>query len=271
MVNFKSADHHYIETFGLQLVAGRNLQPSDTVREYLVNETFVKKLNLASPDDVVNKMANIDGILAPIVGVVRDFHNWELSEAISAICISTNSGGYSSCAVELQAGNPTPVLAQIKETWEKNYPDYYYECSFMDDQMAEFLESENIVMNLIRIFAGIAIFIGCLDLYGLASFMVVRKTKEIGIRKTLGATVPGILWLFGREYIRLIIIAFIIAAPVAWWAMNAWLDNYVYRAPLGPGIFAAALGATFLVALLTVGAQSLQAALANPVKSLRSE
>jgi ABC-type antimicrobial peptide transport system permease subunit len=101
--------------------------------------------------------------------------------------------------------------------------------------------------------------------------MVLRKTKEIGIRKTLGASVPGILWLFGREYIRLIIIAFIIAAPVAWWAMHAWLQNYAYRAPFGPGIFIVALAATFVVALLTVGFQSLQAAVANPVKSLKSE
>ena len=173
--------------------------------------------------------------------------------------------------MELTSGNPAPVLAQIKKVWENNFPDYYYECTFMDDQMEEFLESENIIMQLIRIFAGIAIFIGCLGLYGLAAFMVVRKTKEIGIRKTLGATVPGILWLFGKEYIRLIIIAFVIAAPVAWWVMNAWLQDYVYRAPFGPGIFVIGLLSTFFVAFLTVGFQSIRAAIANPVKSLRSE
>lgn len=271
IVNLKSADANYVETFGLQLVAGRNLQPSDTIREYLVNETFIKKLNLASPDDVLNKMVTVDKTSAPIVGVVRDFHNWELSEAISPICIASNKQEYSNCGIELQPGNPEHTLAQVKEIWNKHYPEYYYECSFMDDQMAEFLEADSIIMNLIRIFAGIAIFIGCLGLYGLASFMVVRKTKEIGIRKSLGATVPGILWMFGREYIRLIIIAFVIAAPVAWWAMNAWLNNYVYRAPFGPGIFVAALAATFLVAAITVGVQSVRAALANPVKSLRSE
>jgi ABC-type antimicrobial peptide transport system permease subunit len=271
MVNSKPADAQYVETFGLKLVAGRNLQPSDTVREYLVNETFVKKLNLASPQDILNKSADIDGVKAPIVGVVADFHNWGFSQDISAISFSTSSGSYSTCAVELQPGNPAPVLEQVKKVWEINYPDYYYECNFMDDQMAEFLESENIIMHLIRIFAGIAIFIGCLGLYGLASFMVVRKTKEIGIRKTLGATVPGILWLFGKEYIRLIVIAFVIAAPVAWWAMNAWLENYVYRTSIGPGIFAIGLLSTFAVAFVTVGFQSIQAAVANPVKSLRSE
>ncbi|HOY07018.1 MAG TPA: ABC transporter permease [Saprospiraceae bacterium] len=271
MVNNKPADDHYLETFGLKLVAGRNLMPSDTVREFLVNETFVKKLNFASPQEVVGKKVDIDGDKGTITGVVADFHNWELSQDISAISISTESKAYSTCAIELQPGNPEPVLAQIKKVWENNFPEYYYESTFMDDQMAEFLESESIIMHLVRIFAGIAIFIGCLGLYGLASFMVMRKTKEIGIRKTLGATVPGILWLFGREYIRLIVIAFVIATPLAWWAMNAWLQNYVYRTPFGPGIFALALAATFVVALLTVGFQSLQAAVANPVKSLKSE
>ncbi len=271
MVNHKPADANYVETFGLQLVAGRNLLPGDTTREFLVNETFVKKLNLASPEEILNKTVNIDGETAPIVGVVSDFHNWGLSQDISAISISTESKSYSTCAIELQQGNPALVLEQIKKVWELNYPDYYYECTFMDEQMAEFLKAESIIMQLIRIFAGIAIFIGCLGLYGLASFMVQRKTKEIGIRKTLGATVPGILWMFGKEYIRLIIIAFVIAAPVAWWAMNAWLENYIYRAPFGPGIFVIGLLATFFVALVTVGFQSVQAAVANPVKSLKSE
>lgn len=270
-VNFKPADADYLQTFGLQLVAGRNVLPSDTVREYVVNETFVKKLNLAGPPEILNRSVNIDGIKGTIVGVVRDYHNWELSQDISAIAFSTRSSSYSNCAIELMPGNPAPVMEQIKQVWERNYPDYYYEHTFMDERMAQFLESESIIMNLIRIFAGIAIFIGCLGLYGLASFMILRKTREIGIRKTLGASVPGILWLFGREYIRLILVAFVIATPMAWWAMNAWLQEYAYRTTLGPGIFVFALAMTFVVALLTVGIQSAQAALANPVKSLNRE
>ncbi len=270
-VNKKPADVHYLETFGLQLVAGRNLQPGDTTREYLVNETFVKKLNLASPNDVINKMVDIDGVRAPIVGVVRDFHNWTLAEPISAIAISTNSKDYATCAVELNPGNPAPVLAQIKQVWESNYPDHFYEHKFMDDQMAEFMKTESLILRLIRTFAGIAIFIGCLGLYGLASFMVARKRKEIGIRKTLGASVPGVLWIFGKEYIRLIFIAFFVSAPVAWWAMNGWLEDYAYRISPGVAVFGLSLLATFALAALTVGYQSVRAALANPVKSLRSE
>ncbi len=271
IVNTKPADVHYLETFGLQLVAGRNLQAGDTVREYVVNETFVKKLNLASPVDVINKTADIDGVRAPIVGVVRDFHNWALSEPVAAIAISTNSKLYSNCAIELNPGNPAPALAQIKRIWESTYPDHYYEHKFMDEQMAEFLKTETMILRLIRTFAGIAVFIGCLGLYGLASFMVARKTKEIGIRKALGASVPGVLWIFGREYIRLIIIAFLVAAPFAWWIMNGWLEDYAYRISPGAGVFGLSLLASLLVAALTVGYQSVKAALANPVKSLRSE
>lgn len=271
LANHKSADANYLETFGLKLVAGRNLQPSDTIREFVVNEALTRKLNLASPDEILLKNIQIDGANGPVVGVVRDFHNWELSEPIAAIAFSTSSGNYQTCAVQLAPGNPTPALAQIRAIWERHFPENYYEHHFMDERLGEFLETETMILRLVRTFAGIAIFIGCLGLYGLAAFMVTRKRKEVGIRKTLGASVPGILWLFGKEYARLIIIAFVLAAPIAWWAMNAWLQDYAYRISVGAGIFGVSLLATFAVAALTVGAQSVRAALSNPVNVLRSE
>jgi ABC-type lipoprotein release transport system permease subunit len=271
LVNDKPADAHYVETFGLELVAGRNIQPSDTTREFLVNETFVKKLNLASPNDILNKMITLEGAKSPVVGVLRDFHNWSLEEPISPILISSRAKGYETCAVQLDPGNPAPALAQIREVWERHYPDHFYEHRFMDERMADFLETESMLLRLVRSFAGIAIFIGCLGLYGLASFMVTRKRKEVGIRKTLGASIPGILWLFGKEYTRLILIAFALAAPIGWWAMNAWLEDYAYRISIGTGIFLISLLATFIIAVMTVGVQSVRAALANPVSSLRSE
>ena len=271
LVNNKPADAHYVETFGLQLVAGRNLHASDTLREFLVNETFVKKLNLASPEEVLNKTIVSEGKKIPIVGVLRDFHNWALEQPISAITIGSGINQYATCAVQLQPGNPAAVLPQVRAVWETLYPDHFYEQHFMDEQLGEFLETEIMLARLVRTGAGIAILIGCLGLYGLAAFMVSRKRKEVGIRKTLGATVPGILWLFGKEYTRLIVIAFVLAAPLGWWAMDAWLQEYAYRVPLGAGIFLVSLGATALVAVATVGFQSLRAALANPVESLGSE
>ena len=141
----------------------------------------------------------------------------------------------------------------------------------MDESMEDFLGTEIMIMRLIRFFAGVAVLIGCLGLYGLASFMVMRKRKEVGIRKTLGASIGGILWLFGKEYARLILIAFVLAAPFAWWAMNGWLQDYAYRIGIGAGIFAVSLLLTLFIAVLTVGVQSLRAALANPVHALKSE
>ncbi len=203
--------------------------------------------------------------------MVRDYHNWSVHEEIAPIGFSTSATDYITCAVQLQPGNPSQTLSQIKTEWEKLFPDHYYAQEFMDERLGEFMDSEVMLMRLVNTFAGIAIFIGCLGLYGLAAFMVARKRKEVGIRKSLGASIPQVLWLFGKEYGRLIGIAFIIAAPVAYWAMSSWLADYAYRIQIGAGVFAIALLTTMVIAGLTVGFQSVRAALANPVKSLRSE
>ena len=271
IINFKFIDTDYAGTFGLHFVAGHNLSASDTLREYIVNETVVKKLNLASPEEIIGKKISVDGTSFPVVGVVKDFHNQSVRDAIEPVCMGSHLDNYDVCALRINLQNTQPTLAALEKTWTGLFPDRFYEYDFMDAWVAEFYEEEAIMIQLIRLFAGIAMFIGCLGLYGLAAFMVARKTKEIGIRKTLGASVAGILWLFGKEYSRLIVVAFVVAAPLAWWAMHTWLDDYAYRIPLGAGIFVSSLTATFLVAFLTVGFQSVRAALANPVKSLRSE
>ncbi len=270
-ISDKSADENYLETFGLSLVAGRNLRAADTIREYVVNEAMARSLNLAKPEDLLGKELKINGKSAPIVGVVKDYHNLGLSQAIMPIAISTNSEAYQTCAVRLAQGDPKTTLAQIRQVWEKQFPNYYFEMKFVDESIQEFMETETMILRLVRTFAGIAIFIGCLGLYGLAAFMVNRKRKEVGIRKTLGSSISGILWLFGKEYIRLVSIAFVLAAPCAWWVMNQWLQDYQYRIKIGWGIFLISLGLSAMIAVLTVGYQSIKAALANPVKALRSE
>jgi ABC-type antimicrobial peptide transport system permease subunit len=213
----------------------------------------------------------LGSLKGPVVGVVRDFHNWSIQEAIAPIAFSTYSEDYVTCAVQLQPGNPAPALAQIKAEWEKLYPDHYFSQQFMDERLAEFMKNELMLLRLVNTFTGIAIFIGCLGLYGLAAFMVTRKRKEVGIRKTLGASIFSVIWLFGKEYTRLISLAFIIAAPIAWWAMNNWLQDYAYRIHIGAGVFVLSLLVTLGIAVFTVGFQSVKAALVNPVKSLRSE
>lgn len=272
-INVKNADADYLGTFGLKLVAGRNFFPSDSAREILVNETFVKKLNIKSPQEVIGKRISINGgsTVAPIAGVVKDFHNYSFHSEISALCILPDNSNYRTCAIKVNMKNLQPAMASMEKIWNETYPDYLYAYEFLDERIARFYEGDTMTLKLIEAFAIIAIIIGSLGLYGLVSFMAVRKTKEIGVRKVLGADLKDILWLFGKEFTRLLLIAFVIAAPLGWWAMSQYLQEYKNRISLHPGIFLLAIAATFLIAAFTVGYRSVKAAAANPVTSLRTE
>lgn len=270
--NVKAADDQYLTTFGLQLVAGRNLFPADSAREVLINETMVKKLNLQSPQEAIGKKISISKMApVPVVGVVKDFHDQSFHEDISAVCIWTTPDSYNAYAVKVNLAHLSQTLKGLEKTWSQAYPDQVYEYGFLNEQIAEFYEAEDFMLRIIGVFCFIAIFIGCLGLYGLVSFMVVQKTREIGIRKVLGGSAGQLVWIFGREFTRLILLAFLIAAPVAAWLMNNWLQDFEYRISLGVWIFAGALAVISLIAALTVGYQTVKAALSNPVKNLRTE
>ncbi len=272
-VSVKAADANYLETFGLELIAGRNVFPADSAREMIVNEAFARKLNLKSPEELLGKTLVVSDSenKGPIVGVVKDFHDLSFHEEINPIAIFTNPGLYNTYAVKLNAANLTTTMAAIEKTWKENHPGQLYSYEFLDDDIASFYETETLMLKLIQTFSALALFIGCLGLYGLVSFMATQKTKEIGIRKVLGSSVAQILWIFGKEFARLILIAFVIAAPLAWWLMSGWLADFEFKVPIDAGVFVWALLGTFLVAFATVTYQSVRAALMNPVKSLRSE
>ncbi|WP_437366641.1 FtsX-like permease family protein [Olivibacter jilunii] len=269
-VVFKGGDEQYLSTFGLELLAGRNLHSSDTAREYLINETLAKKLGVSN-DGVIGKNAIINDTKGTIVGVVKDFHNQSFHTGIDPLCITTQGDWYNRIAVKINPSNLRRTLEAIAPVWKVTFPNHVYEYDFLDDQIARFYEQDYRILRLVQTFAGIAIIIGCLGLYGLVSFMTTQKTKEVGVRKVLGASIRNILWLYGREFVRLLLIAFLIAAPMAWWIMNSWLENFIYRINIGAGIFIMAVAITLVIALLTVGYRSLKAALMNPVKSLRTE
>jgi putative ABC transport system permease protein len=272
-INIRAADDQYLDMFDLQLVAGRNIFPADTAREYVVNESVAKKLGLQSPEELIGKNITVNGedMTGPIVGVVKDFHDQSFHENINAVFITSRPDWYEYFAVKVNLTQAKTTLPALEKIWSTTYPDQLYEYEFLDESIAHFYETEELMLKLVQAFAGIAIFIGCLGLYGLVSFMAVQKTKEIGIRKVLGASITNLLWLFGKEFSRLIAIAFLVATPIAWYVMHIWLQDFQYQINIGAEVFVLAIGFTSLIAVLTVSWQSIKAARANPVKSLKTE
>jgi ABC-type antimicrobial peptide transport system permease subunit len=271
--NLKWADPDYFKTYKLQFVAGRPYFSSDTVREFVVNETLLRKLGVRNPQDAIGKEINFwDGNkVANIVGVIRDFNSYSLREPMAAVVLSTWKDVYQTINIKIKPGAEKAILPFVEKIWNESFPDYVYEYHFLDKTIANFYRQENQLSMLYKIFAGIAIFISCLGLYGLVSFMAVQRTKEVGIRKVLGATAQHIVYLLSKEFTLLIIIAFIISAPVAYYIMHKWLQNYTYRIPLTASIFLLAIVSSIIIAWITVGQRAIKAAFANPVKSLRTE
>jgi ABC-type antimicrobial peptide transport system permease subunit len=269
----KFADSGYVPVYKLQLVAGRNLQPSDMTREFLVNESFVKSLGLKKPEDILNKEISIMGglIKCPVVGVLKDFNDRSLRQSLAPLLITTNITMYRQAAIKLATINIASTMQSVQEIWQKTFPNSVYEYKFLDEKIESFYKQEAQLSQLYKIFAAIAIFLSCLGLYGLASFMAVQRIKEVGIRKVLGATAGNIVYLFSKEFIVLISIAFLIATPLAWYFMNKWLQDYVYRINISWWLFAAGGLVAIVIALATISFQAVKAAIANPVKSLRTE
>ncbi len=268
----KFADADYFKTFDLQFVAGEGYTANDTSRSVVINETLSQKLGLAHPQDAIGKdIRRGSQRWVKIVGVVKDFKTNSLREDIKPLLIASNRYTFSNVAIKLKTNNIASTKEAIQKVWDKHLPAYANTSFFVDESIERFYRQENQLSLLYKFFAGIAIFISCLGLYGLVSFMAAQRKKEVGVRKVLGASVRNIVLLFSREFTLLIAIAFIIAAPLGWYMMNSWLNNFVYRIDIGIGIFAIAILTSILLAWLTVGYKSIKAAKANPVKSLRSE
>jgi len=268
----KLADNDYVPVFKLPLIAGRNMHPSDTMKEYLVNEMFMHNLHINNPNDILGKEIKFsESTKGPIVGVLKDFNTRSFRDSLAPLVVTTLRVNYSQASIKLTAKNVKPVLTSIEKLWNTTYPDFVFEYKFLDDKVADFYKQENQLAYLYKIFAGIAIFLSCLGLYGLASFMAVQRIKEVGIRKVLGATASNIVYLFSKEFVLLITIAFAIATPLAWYFMHQWLQNFAYRIELSWWLFLIGGIASIVIALISVSFQAIKAAVANPVKSLRTE
>jgi ABC-type antimicrobial peptide transport system permease subunit len=267
----KQVDGYYADLFSLEIIAGKNIEDNDTARGFLVNEKFVSTIGLDDPQDILGKEINLWGKRLPVVGVLKDFHTVSLRKPIEATALMNRIRGYETLSLTVDLKRIKEVINTIKPRWEATYPEHIFDYAFLDQQIAEFYEDEQKMSIMLSVFSAIAIVIGCLGLYGLATFMANQKTKEVGVRKVLGASVQSIILLFSREYVKLIVLGFLFSAPLAWFIMSKFLEEFTYKEKIGPAIFFAGFGITLGIALCTVGYRSIKSAIANPVNSLRSE
>jgi putative ABC transport system permease protein len=266
-------DEDYLDTYKMQLVAGRSYADRESVSEFVVNEEFMRKLGIADPQQILGKVlrTGLNNQTGEIVGVVKSFHLKSLQSATEPCAIFARPEQYKELAIKLNTTDFHQTLATVQDVWQKIYPDEVFSYQFVDDQIAKFYEKEEQLTRLIQSFAMVGIGICCLGLYGMVSFMVVQRTKEIGVRKVLGAGVDSIIVLFGKEFVVLVVLAFVVAAPLSWHMMSSWLNGFAYRIDLQWWILFFGGASVLIISLMTVGYKVLKAALMDPVKSLRME
>jgi putative ABC transport system permease protein len=275
--NLKTADEDYINLFHLQLIAGRNLPDVKNPNEVVINRKLAKVLGHENPEDAIGDKFNYAGDMdVTVIGVIEDFHSVSFHQGMENVILANLPWNIKEMAIKINTGSGNfsdvqSTINHIKSEWDKLYPETIFDYSFLDQTIARMYENERKTSNLFQIFSAVAIFIGCLGLYGLVSYMANQKTKEIGIRKVMGASTGSIFGIFSKEMIILVIVAFLLAAPVAWYVMNNWLQGFQYQVPLSPMFFAAALLMSLSIALITIGYKAIAASSANPVNSLRSE
>ena len=277
-------DEDYVKTLGLRIVAGRDFSrdmSTDVKEAFIINETAVKEFGFGTPEKAIGQLLNWDewapaDSLNPVkkgkvIGVVEDFHYKSLHEKVTASVIQLYPQIVFKVAVKLRPTSIKSTIEHIKNVWNRFSPGYPLDYQFMDESYGEMYKSEEKLSDLLWIFTNMAILVGCMGLFGLAAFSAEQRTKEIGIRKVLGATIFNIVTLLSKNFLILVLIAAIIAFPIAWWAMNNWLKDFPYRINISWWIFGMAILAALVIAFLTVSFQSIRAAIANPVKSLRAE
>jgi putative ABC transport system permease protein len=275
-VQLKFIDSNYLKLYGLKLLAGSNMEKTDTVKSFIVNETYANTLGFQQPQQAIGKIVEWSGKQMQITGVVTDFHQKSLHEPIKPLAMGSWTNSERNISILLQSpggstGNWSKTIGQIEKSWKEIYPNDDFTYSFFDEDIAKYYEEEKNISSLLQWATGLAVFISCLGLLGLVIYTTTQRTKEIGVRKVLGATVSQIVSLISLDFILLVLIAFIVAAPVAWFGVSKWLQNFAYRTQISWWTFLLAGVVMVLIALLTLSLQTIRAAIANPVKSLKTE
>lgn len=274
-VSIKGGDPDIISVYRIKLIAGRNIQPADTLREFIVNETFIRQFGFEKPADALGRNLYYHGKEYQIAGVIKDFHEGSMHDVIMPLAIG-NLPFKLSIAVRLKDINKgkneiQSTLSLIEKQWKQIYPDNPFNYSFISDKIEEFYKKDEQAANIINIVMLITIFIACMGIFGLVMFASIQRMKEIGIRKVFGATTSTITIMLTREIVVLCLISLIIASPVAWYAVGKWLQDFPYRINLSWWIYLLAGLIMIFIALMTTGYQALKAAMSKPVKSLRYE
>ncbi|HEX2684505.1 MAG TPA: FtsX-like permease family protein, partial [Ferruginibacter sp.] len=281
--NLFVVDYDYISTMGLQMIAGRPFSKefaTDKEEAFVINETAVKELGFGTPEQALGKdmLWNkwIPDSLNPVkkgrvIGVVKDFHYKSLHEKVSSAVLIIYPEVVAKVAVKVRAADIAKTITFIKAEWNKFSPDYPLDYNFLDENFEKMYRSENKLSGLLWIFTLMAIVVGCMGLFGLATFSAEQRVKEIGIRKVLGASALNITAMLSKTFLKPVFIASILAFPVGWWVMNKWLQDFAYRVHISWWIFVLTAMIALLIALITVSFQAIKAAVANPVKSLRTE
>lgn len=275
-VQIRWGDTNFLKLYQIKILAGRNVQQSDTIKEFVINETYSKVLGFQTPADALNKQLDFNGKKLPIVGVMNDFHEQSLHKPIEPVVFASFNKRSGFIHIALMPQNAGGILWQnaiqkIKKAYEQVYPENDFSYSFLDESIAKFYQKEQQTQRLLKWATGFAILISCLGLLGLVIYTTNTRAKEISIRKVLGATVAQIVTVLSKDFVQLILIAFVIAAPIAWWASSDWLQNFSYRVNMSWWIYVLSGLGMVVIALLTLSLQTIKAATANPVKSLRTE
>ncbi|WP_018618107.1 ABC transporter permease [Spirosoma luteum] len=266
-------DYDFLKTFDLKLLAGRNFAKDygSDPKALIFNKMALKQLGFDQPEQAIGKQIEFWGETFTLVGVTDNYHQQSLRDAYEPLILRLIPDVQGFFSIKLAAGQLNSTLADIRNQWNHFFPGNPFEYSFLDERFNEQYRADQRFGQVFGLFTGLAILVACLGLFGLASFTTAQRTKEIGIRKVLGASVNEIVQMLYREYATLLLISFVVAAPLAWYAINQWLQGYAFRATIDWWLFVVPLVLVLLIALLTVSFQSIKAALMNPVKSLRSE
>lgn len=271
-VNLKFCDVDYATTYGIKLLAGKWFAPSDTMREGVVNMSLLRKLGITDPQEVIGQNIRVWGNrIIPITGVVEDFHTHSLHQEHQPLMLISEKRFYWEAGLKMRADNVPGTIAAIQSAFDEILTEQVFSGRFLDERIDQFYEDDKRLSATCKAFGLLAVLISCLGLFGLAAHAAAQRVKEIGIRKVLGASVSGILGLLSKDFLKLVVIALLLASPLAWYLMQKWLNNFAYRIEIPWYVFVAAGALAIFVAFATVSYQSLRAALANPVKSLRSE